>query len=146
MTRRSPPSHPRLRTPPRHPLRPARHLIYRLLAAALLLAGAAASGAPEKKPPLAKQFLAFGTVFDERGFALPGAEIRVRRARERKVRWRAWSDARGEFGLRFPTGEEYELKVVAKGYGEESRRIDARTGVREDLVFRMQPSPKGKKP
>src|SRR5574341_647672 len=102
-----------------HPFFRARHLTGWLLVAALL-AGTAGAGEPQrKKQPLAEQFLAFGTVFDERGFVFPGAEIRVRRSGEKKVRWRAFSDRRGEFGIRFPTGEEYELAVVAKGYAEE---------------------------
>jgi len=46
----------------------------------------------EKKKAWANQFLLFGTVFTEQGFALPGCEIRVRRAGERKVRWEARSD------------------------------------------------------
>lgn len=134
-----------------HPFFRARHLTGWLLVAALLAGTASGfpsygtgAGEPQKKKqPLAEQFLAFGTVFDERGFVFQGAEIRVRRAGEKKVRWRAYSDRRGEFGIRFPTGEEYELAVVAKGYAEESRKIDARTGQREDLVFRLRPA-KGK--
>jgi len=94
---------------------------------------------------LAKQFLIFGTVFEERGFALSGAEIAVRRAGKKKTRWRQYSDARGEFAVRVPPGAEYELTVKAKGYAEQTRKVDARKGAREDAVFRMQPAPGGKK-
>lgn len=127
-----------------------------LLAAAILLlslscglaaaSGAAAQEKPKrKKPSRAEQFLIFGTVFDERGFALPGAEIFVRRAGEKKTRWRQYSDARGEFGVRVPPGAEYEMMVKAKGYVEQTRSVDARRGSREDTVFHMQPVPGGKK-
>lgn len=100
---------------------------------------------PQKKPRLADQFLIFGTVFEESGFLLPGAEIQVRRAGERKVRWRQTSDRRGEFAVRVPPGAEYELTAKAKGFEEQSRKIDARTGNREDLIVRMKPLPEGKR-
>lgn len=100
---------------------------------------------PQKKPRLSDQFLIFGTVFEESGFLLPGAEIQVRRAGEKKVRWRQVSDRRGEFAVRVPPGAGYELTVKAKGFEEQSRRIDARTGNREDLIIRMKPLPEGKK-
>lgn len=89
-------------------------------------------------------FLLFGTVFTEKGFALPGAQIRVRRAGERKARWEARSDRRGEFAVRVPRGAEYEMSISAAGYQEQTRKIDARTGNREDLVFRLQPASGGK--
>lgn len=100
---------------------------------------------PQKKPRLADQFLIFGTVFEESGFLLPGAEIQVRRAGEKKVRWRQFSDRSGEFAVRVPPGAEYELTVKAKGFEEQSRKVDARAGNREDLIIRMKPLPGGKK-
>ncbi len=128
-----------------------------LISVAILLLGLAswlspATGAiPQKeksrKEALEKEFLLFGTVFTEQGFALPGCEIRVRGAGERKVRWEARSDRRGEFAIRVPVpaDTEYEMTVLAKGYQEQTRRVDARTGSREDLVFRLQPATEGKK-
>jgi hypothetical protein len=114
-----------------------------------LLAGVvpAAGGAADepKKPRLADQFLIFGTVFEESGRLLPGAEIQVRRAGEKKVRWRHYSDRRGEFGVRVPPGAEYDLTAKAKGFEEQTRRIDARNGTREDIVIRMRPAAKGEK-
>ncbi len=100
---------------------------------------------PQRRPRPCQQFLIFGTVFEESGFLLPGAEIQVRRAEEKKVRWRQNSDRRGEFGVCVPPGAEYELTVKAKGFEEQSRKIDARTGNREDLIVRMKPLPQGKK-
>jgi len=117
------------------------------IVAAALLAGVAsapqaAADQKKKKQPLAEQFLIFGTVFEESGRLLPGAELRVRRAGEKKVRWRARSDRRGEFGIRVPTGEKYELTVEAKGFEEQEHKIDAKNGTRVDLVLRMKPEKK----
>jgi len=109
-------------------------------------ATAAASSDRNKtqKKRLEEEFLVFGTVFTEQGFALPGAAIRVRRAGERKVRWQARSDRRGEFGVRLPMGAEYEMTVTAEGYQDQARKVDARAGTRVDFVFRLSPAPGGK--
>lgn len=104
-----------------------------------------AGGERQKKGSHEHDFLLLGTVFTEQGFALPGAAIRVRRAGESKVRWEGRSDRRGEFALRIPQGAEYELSVTASGYREQTRKINAKTGDREDLVFRLTPAQGGKK-
>ncbi len=127
----------------RHPSTGSRHPTYWMLTliATLLwgLAGPAPAPAAEqsRKGAHENDFLLFGTVFTEQGLALPGAEVRVRRAGERKVRWEARSDRRGEFAVRVPQGAEYEMSVQARGYQEQTRKIDARSGSREDLVFRL---------
>jgi hypothetical protein len=116
-------------------------LLALLLSLVIGLAQPAAAQAEEpKKGPkqkAAEQFLIFGTVFQESGFLLPGAEIQVRRAGEKKVRWRQLSDRRGEFAVRVPAGE-YELTVKAKGFETEARKIDSRSGQREDLTIRLK--------
>ena len=138
----------------------ARHLLPRLshptprmrvLLAGLLFALApggtpsSAAGEPQRdKGSHQDDFVVFGTVFTEKGFALPGAEVRVRRAGGRKTRWEARSDRRGEFAVRVPRGAEYEMTVTAAGYQEQARKINARTGNREDLVFRLPPASGGK--
>jgi hypothetical protein len=103
-----------------------------------------AAGDQGKKSAHESDFLMFGTVFTEAGLALPGAEVRVRRAGERKMRWEARSDRRGEFAVRVPRGAEYEISVSAAGHQAETRKIDARTGSRQDLVFRLAPASGGK--
>ncbi len=115
------------------------------LAASPAAPGGALGADQEKKSAHEGDFLVFGTVFDERGFAYHGAVVRVRRAGEGKVRWEARSDHRGEFAVRVPRGAEYEMSVRAAGYPELTRLIDARAGSRVDLVFRLQ-SPSGEKP
>lgn len=105
----------------------------------------AAENGQRKKGVHQEGFLLFGTVFTVEGLALPGAEIRVCRSNERKARWEARSDRRGEFAVRVPQGAEYEMSVKGAGYQEQTQKIDARTGNRADLVFRLAPVP-GRKP
>lgn len=124
------------------------------LLALVALTGVPASG-QESKPATPKAgekkeskkpepFVLAGTVFNEGGFSLPGAEIRVRRAGEKKVRGEARSDRRGEFGIRVPAGPEYEVTVVAKGYETQTRKFQAQLGTPGNFVFRMQPASGGK--
>ena len=113
--------------------------------AGLPAASLAAGGNDQRKQGAHENdFLMFGTVFTEKSFALPEAEIRLRRTDERKARWEARSDRRGEFALRVPRGAEYEMIVRAAGYQEQTRKIDARAWNREDLVFRLAPASGGK--
>ena len=148
------------RPSPRHPFLSRPHpTVWTVALAALLAAGTAGwtrppvqepggAAAQEKKEkpkkPGKPTFLVFGTVFTERGFALPGAEIEIRAGSQRKPRWKARSDRRGEFALRVPPGAEYELTVRAPGYSEAARKVDARSGSREDLIFRLKPAAGGK--
>jgi Carboxypeptidase regulatory-like domain len=84
-------------------------------------------------------FLVRGTVFTQEGFALPGAELRIRRTSEKKVRWQTVSNSRGDFAVRVKMGADYEVMVRAKGFAEQSVPVDAKTGSRyKDLVFRME--------
>ncbi len=138
---------------PRHPLRSSLHLTYWRLTALLLLvslagwAGATpANGAAQEKKKRPPEVVIKGTVFTERGFSLPGASIRVNRAGEHKTRWEAMSDRRGEFGIRVPQGVEYEVHVKAKGFEDQTQKVDGKSSLYEDLVFRMSPATKGKKP
>lgn len=98
-----------------------------------------------KQEEFENSFLFFGTVFTEQGFLLPGAEVKVRRTSERKTRWEAYSDVRGEFAVRVPKGDEYEIQIKAKGFSLMTRTVDSKVGGRQDMVFHMQPAPKGKK-
>lgn len=49
--------------------------------------------------------LIFGTVWGPGARPLYGVHIRVRRAGEKRFRWEAYSDHRGEFGIRVPAGQ-----------------------------------------
>jgi len=87
----------------------------------------------------AHDFVIFTTVFTEQGFALPGARIRVRRVDEKKFRWEAISDRRGEFAVRVPQDADYEMTVKARGYKIQTQKVDATEGNRADLTIRMEP-------
>ena len=87
----------------------------------------------------AHDYVIFVTVFNDRGFALYGAHLRVRRADEKKFRWEAMSDHQGELAFRVPEGANYEMTVEARGFKPEARKIDAREGNRVDLTIRMEP-------
>lgn len=104
-----------------------------------------AAGADQKgKGSHQNDYLIFGTVFTEKGLSFPGAAIRVRRAGEKKVAGEATSDRRGEFAVRVAQGVEYEITVSAKGFQDETRKVDAKYGDRQDLVFRLKPAVGGR--
>jgi len=93
----------------------------------------------------ANDYLIRGTVFTEKALSFPGVELRIRRAGEKKFRWESYTNSRGEFAVRVPQGSDYEMVVRAKGYSEQTRAIDAKTGGNEqNMVFRMQPTAGGK--
>lgn len=84
-------------------------------------------------------FLVRGTVFTQEGLSLPGAELRIRRASEKKPKWEAVTNSRGDFAVRVKMGSDYEVAVRAKGFKDQSVSVDAKTGERfKDLVFRME--------
>lgn len=109
-------------------------------------AGVSGESAAQEKKKRPLEVVITGTVFTEVGFSLAGATIRVNRVGERKARWEAFSDRRGEFGVRVPQGTEYEVRVKAKGYEEQTQRVDGKSSAYENLVFRMKPEAEGKKP
>jgi hypothetical protein len=105
--------------------------------------------APEKpkkqKYSHADDFLIIGTIFNPSGYAFPGVELRIRRSSEKKYRWDSYTNSRGEFAVRVPQGSDYEMVIHAKGFTDQTRALDAKTGVSEArIVFRME-SAKGEK-
>jgi hypothetical protein len=102
---------------------------------------AASSSKPgQKKYSHANDFLIRGTVFTDKALSFPGVQLRIRRAGDRKFLWESYTNSRGEFAVRVPQGSDYEIVVRAKGFTEQTRAIDAKSGANEEtLVFRMQP-------
>ena len=93
----------------------------------------------------ANDFLIRGTVFTDKALSFPGVQIRIRRAGEKKFRWEDSSNSRGEFAIRVPQGSQYEMVVHAKGFADQAKTIDARSGSGENnVVFRMQLAKRGK--
>ena len=102
--------------------------------------------AKKKKHSHADEFLIRGTVFTPEGLSFPGAELRIRRSGEQKFRWETYANSRGEFAVRVPQGADYEIIVRAKGFQEQSRPLDAKSGREESMVFRMEAVKAGGKP
>jgi hypothetical protein len=94
----------------------------------------------------AHDFLIRGTVFQPNSLAFPGVRLRIRRAKEKKFRWETYTNSRGEFAVRVPQGLQYELLIHLKNFADQTREVDARSGISEDnVVFRMQATTGGKK-
>jgi carboxypeptidase family protein len=94
----------------------------------------------------AHDFLIRGTVFNDKAFAFPGAQLRIRRSGDKKFRWQDYTNSRGEFAIRVPQGSQYEMVVRAKGFAEQGKTIDATSGISDaNVVFRMEPVKGGKK-
>ena len=111
----------------------------------LALAAVVPNSTAARDKQSAAPFIVFASVFNESGFAVEGAEARLRRAGEKKDRWQARSDRRGEFAMRVPPGAEYELTVSAKGYRSETQKVDARQTNRVDLTLHLVTASKDKK-
>lgn len=93
----------------------------------------------------ANDFLIRGTVFTDKALSFPGVQLRIRRTAEKKFRWEDQTNSRGEFAIRVPQGTQYEMVVRAKGFADQTRTIDARSGSGENnVVFRMEAAKKGK--
>jgi len=99
----------------------------------------------KKKYSHVNDFLIRGTVFTDKALSFPGVQLRIRRAGEKKFRWESYTNSRGEFAVRVPQGSNYEMVIRAKGFAEQTRSVEAKTGGNEEsVVFRMQPSTGGK--
>jgi hypothetical protein len=132
----------------RHPLTSFSHPIPMRLTIALVVLSCLAGGAMAGKPAAADQdssgshariFVIFTTVFNDQGFALPGARAKVRRSDQKKYKWEGMSDHQGEVAFRVPPGAEYELVIEARGFKPETRKVDARDDNQADLTIRMSP-------
>jgi hypothetical protein len=99
----------------------------------------------KKKYSHIHDYLIRGTVFTDTALALPGARLRIRRAGEKKFHWEGLTNSRGEFAVRVPQGSDYELSIQAKGFAEETRSFDAKSGISEStLTVQMKKAVGGK--
>jgi hypothetical protein len=106
----------------------------------------ASSSSKGRKYSHANDFLIRGTVFTPSALAFPAVQLRIRRATEKKFRWQTYTNSRGEFAVRVPQGLQYELVIHAKGFADQTRTVDATSGISEDnVVLRMEPLAGGKK-
>ena len=84
-----------------------------------------------------------GTVFNERGLALQGVKLRIRRSDQKKSRWETYTNSRGEFAVRVPKGPDYEIAAESKGFAKQSQAINGQS--EESVVLHMQPLTGSKK-
>ncbi len=71
----------------------------------LLSTFSTATAAPSASAAAGGYALIFGTVWSADNHPVYGVHIKVRRANEKKFRWEATSDHRGEFGIRLPAAK-----------------------------------------
>lgn len=89
----------------------------------------------EKEEPHA---LLVGSVFSEEGFSLPGVPVSVKRRDDRKPKWRAISDRRGEFAVRLPTGRgTYEVTTHSRNHENQTKRVEVQDRERVHVLFRL---------
>jgi hypothetical protein len=100
---------------------------------------------PSKHSRVPQGFLIHGTVFDDKALSVPGAALRIRRAGEKKYHWNARTNSRGEFAIRVPPGNNYELLVQAPGFADSTHPVDAKNGLGDENVVVRLDAPAEKK-
>lgn len=101
------------------------------------------SSARKSKHSHADDLVIRGTVFNDRGLAMPGVKLRIRRSDQKKSRWETYTNSRGEFAVRVPKGPDYEIAAESKGFAKQSQAINGQS--EENVVLHMQPVSGGKK-
>ena len=113
----------------------------------LWLALAAFAGGPKQPASFA---VVAGTVFQEDGHLLRGAEVTIEAAPEGHPKGKAKaitvrSDAQGEFALRVPAmAMRYTVVVRAPGFLRQEKAASVAGDERVDVFFRMEREPAGK--
>ena len=93
------------------------------------------NGKKSKAPP----YVIIGTIFNESALSYPNVRIQVRRVNEKKFRWDTYTNSRGEFAVRVPEGQEYEVFIHEKSYKEVSLKVTADNSVMErKLSIRLE--------
>ena len=110
-----------------------------LLAACLL---AAVTLTAEEKSAAKRQAILAGSVHDQQsGLALPGVRIEIRRQGEKKPRWRAVTDVRGDFAVRVPVGKAtYVIATASKHQKNQELAVDVVSHERVEVLFLLKPA------
>lgn len=114
-----------------------------LMTLAALLSIAAPAEAQRRKQPQSYAVIA-GTVFQETGMSLPGAQITVTALESeggRKVTKavRGTSNAQGEFAIRVPAGSmRYNVKAEARGFEPAEKEVQVEWDQRVEVFFRLK--------
>jgi hypothetical protein len=84
-------------------------------------------------------YVIIGTVFNEKALAYPNVRVQIRRENEKKYRWETYTNSRGEFAVRVPEGQAYEVFVKEKKYKEVSVKANANAGeIQDRLSIRLE--------
>jgi hypothetical protein len=97
------------------------------------------SSSSKTKTKLIPSFLIIGTIFDENALSFPGVHVRIRVSGEKKFKWEAYTNSRGEFAVRVPPGFEYEVVTHVKKYADQTQNVDAKADVQQRLSIKLQP-------
>jgi len=113
-----------------------------LVGALLLLALFPLAAAPKKKPVLETYALLSGSVFNDRGLALPDADVTIAPEAAQTTKTKpleAVSDARGEFVVRVPPGPaNYIVAVRAKGFQSQRKSVAINDQERVEVTFQLE--------
>jgi hypothetical protein len=84
---------------------------------ALVFATHGEAGSPEKPKAKKDYALIVGTVWGPGDRPVYGVKIKIRRAQDNKAKWEVYSDHRGEFAQRLPTGKaDYIVSADLKDF------------------------------
>jgi hypothetical protein len=96
--------------------------------------GGRSDSSSSRKGTSVSGYLLTGTIFTEKAMAFPGVHLQIRRTNEKKFRWDTYTNSRGEFAIRLPEGQEYEVVVRQKQYKEFSLNIKANSGELQQVL------------
>jgi len=104
----------------------------------VLAAALCAPPATSQEDKEASHALLVGSVFTAEGLSLPGVKVSIKRKDDKKPRWRAVSDNRGEFAVRLPIGQEtYEITTDDKKFEAQTKTVQVHGAERVDVFFRL---------
>ena len=112
---------------------------------ALLLAAFLSPAAAKKKPAPENSAIVSGSIFDDKGYAFPDADVTLAPEEQPggpqgKVKPIATvSDARGEFVYHVPPGPaHYTVAVAAKGYQSQRKNVSVEDQERVEVTFQLE--------
>jgi hypothetical protein len=126
--------------------RTGNNLLAAAVCAVLSFFSTPASARAANQPALKQYALIAGTVFEESGLSLRGAELLLvpdpQDAKKHKLKKsEAISDSRGEFAFRVPAlPSRYTMKVKRKGFIAQEKAVEVKGDERVDLNFRLEPA------
>jgi Carboxypeptidase regulatory-like domain len=92
-----------------------------------------------KKNKRVPPYVIIGTVFNQSALSFPNVHVQVRKTGDKKFRWETYTNSRGEFAVRVPEGQEYEVVVRAKKYKDVALKVNANNGEMEQrLSIRLE--------